>query len=45
MKAFVRFRELAIESQPSHFIAHYEAEQHILRRIAPFFVQRSIVAL
>jgi probable DNA metabolism protein len=39
MTAFVRFRCVATE-QGEHYVAWYEPEHHVLRRVAPFFVDR-----
>ena len=41
MHAYVRFRELpATHDASPHFVATYTPEHHILRRAAPFFVER-----
>ena len=40
MKAFVRFREIAIESGRRQFMAWFEPQHHIVERTAPFFARR-----
>lgn len=39
MTAFVRFKEIQTERGP-HFVAWYQPDHYIVKRIAPFFVER-----
>jgi DNA polymerase len=39
MHAFVRFRERKVGGE-THYVAWYEPEHHVVRRAAPFFVER-----